>query len=173
MKRRWQLLGWLAMGACVFAELHPGTKAAAKAPDQGQIRSYPEQSVFGYSEYFLRKHLTNSPKPEYPKAALESGIHGQVTAFVWFDKAGELVEATTLISPDESLSEAVISALKDWRIKPYAPLYPDPNYWSELRFVFSIKDGKGEVSEVSTEEQRKVSDEFTQEVSRRKNGASN
>ncbi len=171
MKRRWQLLGWLAMGACVFADFHP-TKAAAKAPDHGQIRSYPEQSVFGYSEYFLRKRLTNSPKPEYPKAALESGTHGQVTMFVWFDNEGKLVEATTLISPDESLSEAVTSALKDWRIKPSAPNFPDSNYWSEVRFVFSIKDGKGEVSDVSTQEQRKVSDEFTREVSRRKNGAS-
>ena len=173
MRRRWQLLGWLTMSACVFAGFHPRTKAAGKAPDQSQIRIYPEQSVLGYPEYFLRKRLTNSPKPEYPKVALESGIHGEVTTFVWFDKGGELVEATTLRSPDESLSKAVILALKEWRIKPHPPAYPDSNYWSENRFVFSIKDGKGEVSEVPTQEQRKVSDEFNREVSRRKNGASN
>lgn len=150
-------------------------QAEQAAPTQDLIeeRKPPQYDLFGDSEFFIRRRLTNSPKPEYPKAAQDAGVQGEVLAFVWFDKEGKLVEAKALVSPDESLSRAVVEALKEWRIKIYMPYNPEANFWSEIRFIFSLKDGKAEVSDAPEAEQRKVSAEFQQERNRRQANATN
>jgi len=66
------------------------------------------------------------------------------------------------------MNPAVVSALKEWRIKPYMPYNPEANHWSELRFVFSLKDGKALVSDAPQAEQRIVSQELSEEIHRRK-----
>ena len=129
----------------------------------------PETLLALEPEFVSRHYLTKSAKPKYPEEAKKAGVQGKVLAFVWFDKDGKLVEAKVLSSPDELLSNAVLSALSEWRISPHAPLFPDANYMSEFRFVFSLKDGNADVMETDKTEQEKVSSEFTNEIeSRRK-----
>jgi TonB family protein len=122
-------------------------------------------------ERVCRRHLTKLEKPTYPEDAQKAGIQGQVLVFVWFDKTGKLVDAKILRSPGESLSNAVLIALKSWRIAPDAPLYPEANYMSELRFVFVLNNGNAEVADAAEEEQERVSPEFTKEVESRKKKA--
>lgn len=165
MRLQWWLSSSLIIGSCLI-----GAQAqdAAKTQDQTQNQA-TMQGLFSEPEYFLRKHLIVSPEPEYPQAAQQAGIQGKVVVFVWFDeKDGNLVEAKPLVSPDELLSKAVVSALKQWRIKPYMPYNPEAHHWSELRFVFSLKDGNAQVSDATEEEQRTVSQELIQEIHRRR-----
>lgn len=122
-------------------------------------------------ERVCRRHVTKLEKPTYPEDAQKAGIQGEVLAFVWFDKTGKLIDSKILRSPNESLSNAVLDALKSWRIAPDAPLYPDANYMSELRFVFVLNNGNAEVADAAEEEQEKVSPEFTKEVESRKKKA--
>jgi TonB family protein len=136
---------------------------SSKLPDQATVKLV-EGNVFGETEHFLRRHLVDSPKPEYPSAALEAKIQGQVLVFVWFDKDGRLIEAKPLISPNELLSNAVVNALKVWRIKPKA----DMPLLSELRFIFSLDGNDARVSEAPEAEQQKVSEEFKKEIARRR-----
>ena len=135
------------------------------------LPSLPDEPLLLERERVCRRHVTKLVKPTYPEDALKAGIQGQVLAFVWFNKDGKLVEAKILRSPHELLSDAVLSALKSWRIAPDAPLYPNANYMSELRFVFVLNNGNAEVIDAAEEEQEKVSSEFTQEVSSRKKKA--
>ena len=137
-----------------------------------QLLPPPETLLALEPEFVSRHYLTKSAKPKYPEEAKKAGVQGKVLAFVWFDKDGKLVEAKVLSSPDESLSNAVLSALSEWRISPHAPLFPDANYMSEFRFVFSLKDGIADVMEADRTEQEKVSSEFTKEIeTRRKNSS--
>ena len=145
-------------------------QAAAQDPPP-TLPSLPDELLLLERERVCRRHVTKLVKPTYPEDALKAGIQGQVLAFVWFDKNGELVEAKILRSPHELLSDAVLTALKSWRIAPDAPLYPNANYMSELRFVFVLNNGNAEVIDAAEEEQEKVSSEFTKEVASRKKQA--
>ena len=46
----------------------------------------------------------------------------------WFDQNGKMVEAKTLRSPHEILSEAALDTVRQWRFEPHAPLYPDAHF---------------------------------------------
>ena len=135
------------------------------------LPSLPDEPLLLERERVCRRHVTKLVKPIYPEDAQKAGMQGQVLAFVWFDKDGKLLEAKILRSPYELLSDAVLTALKSWRIAPDAPLYPKANYMSELRFVFVLNNGNAEVTDAAEDEQEKVSSEFTEEVSRRKKNA--
>jgi outer membrane biosynthesis protein TonB len=141
-------------------------QVAVATQAQTPQRALPKP-VFVEPEYFLRKHLHNLTTPAYPLTAQESGIQGEVVVFVWYDKGGNLVEAHPLVSPDESLSKEVLKMLKESKVTVYAPYDPEVNYMSELRFVFSMEDGKADVHNAPETEQRKVSAEFTLEMKRR------
>jgi len=145
----------------------------AVAQDQKPNLLPPAETLLALEPEFVSRHyLTKSAKPKYPEEAQKAGVQGKVLAFVWFDKDGKLVEAKVLSSPDESLSNAVLSALSEWRISPHAPLFPEANYMSEFRFVFSLNDGNADVAEAERTEQEKVSSEFTKEIeTRRKNSS--
>lgn len=154
----------LLVGICLISAPSQA-QDTARTQDQNQATMH---DLFGEPEYFLRKRLITSPKPEYPPGAQEAGIQGEVVAFVWFDKDGKLVEAKPLVSPDESLSKAVVGALKEWRIEFYLPYIPEARLWSELRFIFSLKDGEALVSDAPEAEQRTVSKGLIREISRRR-----
>jgi TonB family protein len=146
----------LVLGACgVFSDVQTQTQVQSL----GKVLSGPE--------HVTRYYLVDPVKPKYPESAQQASIEGEVLVFVRFDKDGKLVETKILRSPDESLSNAVLDALKGCQIKPHAPLYPEATFCSELRFIFSLKSGNPEVSELSEEEQLKVSKEFNQEMQRR------
>ena len=145
-------------------------QAFAQDP-QPTLPSRPNELLLLERESVCRRHVTKLEKPTYPEDAQKAGIQGQVLAFVWFDKNGKLVDAKILRSPSESLSNAVLIALKSWRIAPDAPLYPEANYMSELRFVFVLNNGTAEVADAAEAEQDKVSPEFTKEVESRKKKA--
>lgn len=138
---------------------------------QPALPTFPDALLLLESEINCRRHVTKLEKPTYPEDAHKAEIQGEVLAFVWFDKDGKLVEAKILRSPHELLSNAVLAALKSWRIAPNAPLYPEANYMSELRFVFVLNNGIAEVADAAEGEQEKVSSEFTKEVSSRKKKA--
>lgn len=159
MKSTKTLLPVLLIALC-FSAVAQDAKAPL-LPPPGTMLLVERESV-------CRHYSLESAKPEYPEQAQKAGIQGTVLALVWFDKDGKLVEAKVLTSPDESLADAVLSALRKWRISPHAPLYRDANYMSELRFVFTLKDGNAEVSEAAQAEQEKVSSEFQKEIDRRK-----
>jgi TonB family protein len=123
------------------------------------------------TEMSCRDYIKNPTKPKYPENAREAGIEGEVLIFVWFDQNGKLVEAKTLRSPHESLSEAALNTVRQWRFEPHAPLFPDANFMGEVRFLFSLANGKSEVLEASKEEQARQSDEFNDELKRRRSRA--
>ena len=131
-------------------------------------RVLPDELLLLEPEWVLRNHITNLVKPTYPEEAQTSGIQGEVLVFVWFDHQGKFVEGKILRSAHESLSDAVLKVLKEWRVAPNAPLYPEAHYMSELRFLFVLKNGKAEVDDADDSEQHKVSSEFTKEMTRRK-----
>jgi hypothetical protein len=124
-------------------------------------------TVLVQPEFFCRLDLKNPVEPEYPKAALEAGIQGEVLVFVRFDKKGNFVEAKPLRSSHDLLTESVLDALKGSSTKARADPSLNAIYLSELRFIFKIKDGKPEVYEASESIQKTPSKEFQQEIERR------
>lgn len=159
----------MSLSKCLFILLVSAITTTIWA-QESQPRLLPPQGVMLLlePEMACRHHLRKVSKPQYPESARQARIEGEVLVFVWFDRSGNLVEAKILRSPDQSLSDAVLTAAKEWRLVPYAPLYPDANFMSELRFEFSLTNGSAEVSNASEEEQIKQSTEFNEEIDLRK-----
>jgi TonB family protein len=57
--------------------------------------------------------------PVYPAAALEKKIEGVVTLEVTINEEGKVANAQLLSSPDQTLTEAAITAVRQWVYKPY------------------------------------------------------
>lgn len=126
-------------------------------------REHIEPDIFMGPEFYIRYYLVAPIKPKYPMAAQEAGIQGKVLVLVWYDGDGNFVEAKPLRPSPDILVEAVTSALKESRIKPPGTSYPKANYFSEMRFLFTLEGEKAAVADVPESEQHEVSKEFNQE----------
>ncbi|HYG80317.1 MAG TPA: energy transducer TonB [Pyrinomonadaceae bacterium] len=140
-----------------------------KCGDQFPIKGKAQGMTYSLYEYSFRRNMvTHTVTPEYPLEAQEAGIQGQVKLHVLFDAEGHLLKARVSDSPHRLLSEAVLEALKGWRVKNRMPgVGPVRSpVLAELRFVFTLKDGRAEVTDAPEEEQRKKNEGLAKEVCR-------
>lgn len=56
--------------------------------------------------------------PAMPRAALAQKIEGTVTVEITFDEKGDVEDVKVVTSPHEILTEAVLSAVKQWKMEP-------------------------------------------------------
>ena len=135
-----------------------GQTEPPKLPAAGVTCSDLMSRGLGYSLYeysFRRMFVTHTVAPEYPVEAQQAGIQGQVKLYVVFDRVGRFRKAWVSESPHPLLSEAVLEAIKEWRIKKSNARGGSGLRLGELRFVFTLKDGRAEVTDAPEEEQRK------------------
>jgi protein TonB len=57
--------------------------------------------------------------PIYPPSARAAHIGGTVVIKAMIDKNGMIQNAEIVSSPDESLSQAALDAVRQWRYQPY------------------------------------------------------
>jgi protein TonB len=62
--------------------------------------------------------LVRGMRPQMPRAAIAQGIGGAVQVEMVFDESGRVESVRVLRSSHEILSDAVLLAVKDWRIEP-------------------------------------------------------
>lgn len=62
--------------------------------------------------------LVRGMRPQTPPAAIARGIEGAVQVEMVFDESGNLESVRVLRSSHELLSDAVLLAVKSWRIEP-------------------------------------------------------
>jgi TonB family protein len=74
----------------------------------GGVRVDPEQQ---------QKRLVHSTMPDYPEAAREAGIEGDVALRVWIGKDGA-VSGMDALSGDPVLVRAAMRAVEQWRYQP-------------------------------------------------------
>jgi TonB family protein len=113
------------------------------------------------SELQLRERVLKVVTPEYPAEAKEDRAQGLVIVAVQFDAEGNLFKDRVVESPHPAITRAVEQALAQWKIKPVTLLSGVVGRTQgELRFIYEIKDGEGQVSEPSREVQRKLSKQY-------------
>lgn len=138
-----------------------------KCGDQFPVKGKRQGMTYSLYEYYFRRNMvTHTVTPEYPLEAQGAGIQGQVKLHVLFDGEGRLSKARVSESPHRLLSEAVLGAVKEWRIRNHLP-HRGPiraPVLAELRFVFRLKDGRAEVTDAPEEEQLKKNGGLGKEV---------
>ena len=90
----------------------PGSKPATPQSDSGQatrVRVAPAVATG-----LLVKKVT----PDYPGAARDARVEGQVVLKAVIDKNGDIADLT-LVSGDPVLAPAALAAVKQWKYKPY------------------------------------------------------
>jgi TonB family protein len=88
----------------------------------------------------LSPTLISKVNPTYPEEARKKKITGIVRVEALIRKDGTIGEVKVLESPDESLSEAAVQAVRQWRYKPpvdAAGVPHDIRYTVTIRFVLN------------------------------------
>lgn len=62
--------------------------------------------------------LDQKVDPKYPEEAKKNKIQGTVKVEAVIDKSGSVIEAKASESPDPSLAQAAIDAVRQWKFKP-------------------------------------------------------
>ena len=105
-------------------------------------------------EVYIRHDAVKTVTPNYPEEAIAAGAQGLVIAAVRFDEKGDLIKIKVLQSPHSSIADAVIQAVKEWKIgKNHKIDYGRPGrLQGELRFHFILENGTGRVEGPSDDE---------------------
>jgi TonB family protein len=67
----------------------------------------------------FQKHFVSAPAPAYPQIARRAGVQGIVRLQVHATKDGH-VEVDKIIEGSPTLADAAISAVKQWRVRPFS-----------------------------------------------------
>ena len=65
-----------------------------------------------------QQYVSQSVRPDYPEAAQEAGIDGNVVLRVWISSDGDVRDVVRITGPD-LLTGAAIDAVRQWRYAPY------------------------------------------------------
>lgn len=79
-------------------------------------------------------------EPDYPEAALRTGIQGSVIVKLWVDKGGKVRKAVVLKSDAEILNSASIQAAMHWVFAPAIMNHGPVSVWITIPFRFKILD---------------------------------
>lgn len=96
-------------------------------------------------ENSMRRRAKNTFMPAYPEDALRRGVEGMAAALVTFDVNGEVIKVEVLASPDPSITESLVTTLKQWTFEPWRGTGGPRASQGTLRFNFSIAGGEGRV----------------------------
>jgi TonB family protein len=66
----------------------------------------------------MASHLTYGPAPQYPAAAVDQNVQGQVRLEAEVDRSGNVI-STRIVSGPALLQEAALNAVQNWQYRPY------------------------------------------------------
>jgi TonB family protein len=78
--------------------------------------------------------------PQYPEAAREEGIQGEVFIRVFVDTTGSVVEAEVFKSAHPALDSAALAAAREWTFTPAVCLNRPVSQYVCLPIRFALKD---------------------------------
>lgn len=101
--------------------------------DAGQT----DENIVKRSEGVIRGLATNRVSPEYPRAAKEQNVEGDVTVQIIIDEEGKVVSAKAT-SGHELLQDVSVTAAKGWTFKPFELDGKPTRVSAELSFRFKL-----------------------------------
>ncbi len=99
--------------------------------------SQTDEKAIKRSEGVIRGLATNRVSPEYPKAAKEQNVEGDVTVQILIDEEGKVVNAKAT-SGHELLQDVSVTAAKGWTFKPFELDGKAVRVSAELSFRFKL-----------------------------------
>jgi TonB family protein len=126
--RKWQLRPVAVHGKPVQAQaalsFHFATTLATNPAQPAAdvvaapITPDPTSKHAGAKGGFVQGFLLSQSLPWYPDEAKRKHIQGKVVLSIIIDAAGTTSDVRMLSSPDQSLTDSAIAAVKQWRYKP-------------------------------------------------------
>ena len=103
--------------------------------------------VIRVAELSLRKSVVTSVMPTFPQDAIRRRVSGVAVAQILFDADGKVIRSKILEAPDASTGDAVIAAVKQWKIHPQTVNSEPVQIRGKLTFYFVIdRSGVGRVT---------------------------
>jgi TonB family protein len=108
------------------------------------------QNVARVHEAVLRKAATTVVMPLYPSSSRKRGTQGLAVVELTIDEQGKVLNVKVVESPDEDIGNAVTTAVRGWKFAPLSADGKPIQLNGKLSFYFTIKNGKGRVSNPRT-----------------------
>lgn len=105
------------------------------------------QSVARVPEGVVRKAAKTTIKPTYPASSKKRGTQGLAVVLVEINEAGKVTDVSVVEAPDEEIGKSVMSAVRGWEFSQLTADGKPIKLRGKLSFYFSIRDGKGYVSD--------------------------
>jgi TonB family protein len=154
----------LALFLLVVLPCHAQTAARVKtetSQEAGAGADAPENDMgLISSEKGFRLNATHKVLPEYPDEALKAGAQGVVVLSLYHDGEGKAAYIKVLESPHPAISEATITAVRQWRWRLFVSGGIPRPVKGKLTFYFVIEGGAGRVEDpriIVEEEKRRNS----------------
>jgi protein TonB len=104
--------------ACVGAVLVAHGQAGGVVGENTAPVEVSKPRVIRISTGVLQGQLLTKVSPVYPADARDKGIQGQVTLHIVVGKDGN-IQSLDIVSGPEELRRAALTAVKQWKYKPY------------------------------------------------------
>jgi TonB family protein len=112
------LVGFLAPPYDSFLLGTPAPESGVFSPETCKATTQSDSKKAHLSPGETTGQLYHRVPPVYPEAARRSGIEGVVTLAVTIDECGNVVDPKPISGPQELVS-AAITAVKQWKFRPY------------------------------------------------------
>ncbi|MFY9223693.1 MAG: energy transducer TonB [Blastocatellia bacterium] len=99
--------------------------------------SQTDENIIKRSEGVIRGLATNRVSPEYPRAAKEQNVEGDVTVQIIINEEGKVVSAKAT-SGHELLQDVSVTAAKGWTFKPFELEGKPTRVSANLSFRFKL-----------------------------------
>ncbi len=131
------LVGLLAPPYDSFLRGTPAPDSSVSSPETCKTTAQGDSKKLHVSQGETTGQLYHRVPPVYPEAARRSRIEGVVTLAVTIDECGNVVDPKPVSGPQE-LVAAAITAVKQWKFRPFMPSGQPAAVDAELHVRFAL-----------------------------------
>jgi len=106
------------------------------------LRTDAAQNSVKVMEQTLRKQATIAPKPTFPPSAVKAKSNGPAVASVIAGVNGQFTLVDVVQAPDNAIRDAVVDALRQWRVTPVKIKDQAREMSTRLVFYFHFINGQ-------------------------------
>jgi len=131
------LVGFLEPPYDSFLRGTPAPKSSVSSPETCNAATPNDSKKVHVPPGVSSGLLYHRVQPVYPEAARRNGVEGVVTLAITIDECGNVVDSSPISGPQE-LVPAAITAVKQWKFRPYMSSGQPTAIETELRVKFAL-----------------------------------
>jgi TonB family protein len=114
-------------------------------PFAGEVKGQQKPTKITVGEITLRKKAIKTVIPRYPKEAIKANISGVAVSEIAVAEDGTVADVKVLESPHQSINDALIEALKQWKFSAFTIKGVPQKVSGKITFYFVLENNKPKI----------------------------